>query len=235
MTKRKNDLISLFIYTIIFVFWVWQFEWVKTTFLFFIRERSDVVQRITLPELALQHLWIVFVSSLVAFVLGMLLALSVHLSQSAEFRALVVRIATLGETLPTVSLLALSVPLLGYGNTPLILALALYGILPILRNALAGFDHISPAIQEASQALGLNAYQRLWRIELPLIRPYVLSGLRITTIINVSAATIGSTVGAGGLGVLIVSGIRSYNPLLIIQATIPVIVLALWIDRLLRI
>jgi osmoprotectant transport system permease protein len=226
--------VALIVYGALFWTWIVRFEWFRTSVLAFLPERSNVILRVSLLELALQHLNIVFISSSIAFMVAMSLALSVHLLNSKEYRHIIIQLATLGETLPTVTLIALSVPLLGYGNAPLILALSLYGVLPILRNTLTGLETLPKSIQEASLALGLTNYQRLLRIEIPLVMPHILSGLRISTIINVSAATIGSAVGAGGFGVLIISGIRSYNPLFIIQGSIPVILMALFFDRLLR-
>ncbi len=224
----------LIMYMALFWAWILRFDWFRMSIFSFLPERSNVIMRVSLLELALQHITIVFISSALAFMVGLSLALSVHLINSKEYRHLIIHLATLGETLPTVTLIALSVPLLGYGNAPLILALSLYGVLPILRNTLTGLETLPKSIQEAALALGLSKYQRLWRIELPLVTPYILSGLRISTIINVSAATIGSAIGAGGFGVLIISGIRSYNPLFILQGSIPVILLALFFDRLLR-
>ena len=142
---------------------------------------------------------------------------------------------SIGETLPTAAIIALSVPLMGYGNGPLLLALSIYGILPILRNTLEGLSNIARTIHEAALGLGLTPMERLTRIELPLALPNIFTGIRIATIINVSAATIGATVGAGGFGVLIVSGIRTYDPMVVIQASVPVILLALWFDRVLRV
>jgi osmoprotectant transport system permease protein len=235
MLKLKQRWLVLSVYALIFVVWVWRFDWIRRSFLFFMQERRDVIQRVTLPELALQHLTIVLWASLFSFLIGFGLALFVHLSRSKEIRSLITQLATLGETLPTVSLLALSVPLLGYGNLPIVVALSVYGVLPILRTTLTGFDQMPSELTEAAESLGISRLSRLWRLEWPQIRPYVLSGMRISTLIHVSAATIGATVGAGGLGVMIVSGIRSYNPILIVQASVPVIVLALWFDQLLRV
>lgn len=223
------------LYAVFFLLWIFQFDWIKANLLFFMDDQSKLIQRITLAELALQHIQIVLLASAVSTVIALGLAFSVHLSQSKEYKDLVLQFSTIGETLPTAAIIALSVPLMGYGNGPLLLALSIYGILPILRNTLEGLSNIPRSIHEAALGLGLTPMERLTRIELALALPNILTGIRIATIINVSAATIGATVGAGGFGVLIVSGIRTYDPMVVIQASVPVILLALWFDRVLRV
>ena len=223
------------LYAVFFLLWIFQFDWIKANLLFFMDDQSKLIQRITLAELALQHIQIVLLASAVSTVIALGLAFSVHLSQSKEYKDLVLQFSTIGETLPTAAIIALSVPLMGYGNGPLLLALSIYGILPILRNTLEGLSNIARTIHEAALGLGLTPMERLTRIELPLALPNIFTGIRIATIINVSAATIGATVGAGGFGVLIVSGIRTYDPMVVIQASVPVILLALWFDRVLRV
>ena len=223
------------LYAVFFLLWIFQFDWIKANLLFFMDDQSKLIQRITLAELALQHIQIVLLASAVSTVIALGLAFSVHLSQSKEYKDLVLQFSTIGETLPTAAIIALSVPLMGYGNGPLLLALSIYGILPILRNTLEGLSNIARSIHEAALGLGLTPMERLTRIELPLALPNIFTGIRIATIINVSAATIGATVGAGGFGVLIVSGIRTYDPMVVIQASVPVILLALWFDRVLRV
>lgn len=223
------------IYALCFLLWIFQFDWIKANLLFFMDDQSKLIQRITLAELALQHIQIVLQASIVSTVIALGLAFSVHLSQSKEYRDLILQFSTIGETLPTAAIIALSVPLMGYGNGPLLLALSIYGILPILRNTLNGLSSIPRTVNEAALGLGLTPMERLLRIELPLALPNILTGIRIATIINVSAATIGATVGAGGFGVMIVSGIRTYDPMLVVQASVPVILLALWFDRVLRV
>ena len=223
------------LYAVLFLFWIFQFDWIKTNILFFIDDQSRLVQRISLLELAVQHIQIVVLASLISIVIALVLAFSVHLSQSKEYRDLILQFSTIGETLPTAAIIALSVPLMGYGNGPLLLALSIYGILPILRNTLEGLASIPRSIHEAALGLGLTSMERLIKIELPLALPNIFTGIRIATIINVSAATIGATVGAGGFGVMIVSGIRTYEPLLVVPASVPVILLALWFDRVLRV
>jgi osmoprotectant transport system permease protein len=158
----------------------------------------------------------------------------VRLSRSHELDNLVMRFGALGETIPSAAVIALSVPLLGYGNEPILLALFLYAILPIVRNTISGFHSISTDIAEAAKGMGYTPFQQVLWVELPLALPTVIAGIRTALIINISAATLGATVGAGGLGVPIIAGIRTSDPVMVIIGSVPVILMALAADRVLR-
>lgn len=234
MNRIIRNRVTLF-YMLLFFVWVFQFSWIKDTLLFFLDSKNTIVQRSSLFELAFQHIYIVFLSTVLSILIGLSLAVWVRLARSEELKQIVLQFSTIGETLPTAAIIALSVPILGYGNIPLILALCIYGILPIVRNTIVGLNTIPSEIQEAAQGIGLTRLEQLIRIDLPLALPAILTGIRIATVINVSAATIGATVGAGGFGVMIIAGIRTYDTLMVIQASVPVILMALWFDRILRV
>lgn len=190
------------------------------------------VERDPLPTLALRHLALAFGPSLaslaVAFPLGMLAYRLPGLGDLAD------RAASFGETFPTVALIAILVPALGYGQAPVAAALALYGLLPILRGTVAGLRAVPAEALEAARGVGMSAAQSLARVSLPLAMPLVLQGLRVALVVNVAAATVGAAVGAGGLGVPIVSGIRSFDALLILKGSIPAALLALAVDSSIR-
>lgn len=230
---NKNRVVIL--YTFLFFIWIFRFDWIRNTLLFFLDSKTSIIQRTSLSTLAYQHLTIVLISTLLSIIIGFSLGIWVRLSRSIELRQLILQFSTIGETLPTAAIIALSVPLLGYGNIPLILALCIYGILPIVRNTIVGLDTIPNDIQEAAQGIGLTRFEQLIRVEIPIALPAIMTGIRIATVINVSAATIGATVGAGGFGVMIIAGIRTYDTLMVVQASVPVILMALWFDRILRV
>lgn len=214
--------------------WIFDFSTIKSLFLEWLGQRPDLIQRTTLAELALQHLNIVFISTSIAIVIGLGLGIIIHYTQLEDLKALTLKLASIGETVPSAAIIALSVPLFGYGNQPIILALIIYAILPILRNTIVGLESISRPIIEAAKGVGFSKWQQLIKIELPLSRPTLLAGIRTALVINISAATIGATVGAGGFGVPIIAGIRTYDPVMVIQGSVPVILMALFADRLLR-
>jgi osmoprotectant transport system permease protein len=222
------------LYLGLFLWWIFDFSTIKSLFLEWLGQRPDLIQRTSLAELALQHLNIVFVSTSIAIVIGLGLGMVIHYTHLEDLKTLTLKLASIGETIPSAAIIALSVPLFGYGNQPIILALIIYAILPILRNTIVGLESISRPIIDAAKGVGLSKWQQLIKIELPLSRPTLLAGIRTALVINISAATIGATVGAGGFGVLIIAGIRTYDPVMVIQGSVPVILMALFADRLLR-
>jgi osmoprotectant transport system permease protein len=222
------------IYLILFLLWIFKFpellEWASP----WLPERAKILSRTPLYVLAAQHIIIAFVSTGLAIATALTLGISVRLFQNKELKSIILTASAIGETIPSAAIIALSVPILGYGNIPIILALYLYAILPIIRNVIVGFESTSPAIIDAGIGLGMSRLQLLWFVDLPMAKPIIMAGIRMALVINISAATIGATVGAGGFGVPIISGIRIYDPIMVIQGSIPVLLLALFSDRLLR-
>lgn len=145
-------------------------------------------------------------------------------------RSLSFTIANIFQTIPSLALLAILIPLLGIGTTPAILALFLYSLMPILQNTYSGFQSIDPGIIEAAKAVGYSSSQRLFKIELPLAIRYIMSGIRLTTVYIISWATLATVIGAGGLGELIVGGLSVYDKPLIFASAVLAMVLALAVD-----
>lgn len=188
--------------------------------------------RATLPYYALEHLTLVAVSTALSMALGLGLGLLVRVPALREFRDPLIKGATFLETIPSTVVLALSVPVLGYGQKPAVLALVFYGLLPILRNTVEGLDAVPAEALLAASGLGMTGAQRLVRVEWPLALPAIFAGIRTSVIINISAATIGAVVGTGGLGVLIVNGFRSMDTTMILKGALPVSLMALLVDSL---
>ena len=134
------------------------------------------------------------------------------------------------QTFPPAAVLALSVPALGFGFSPTIAALFLYSVLPILRNTLGGLASVSADAVDAARGMGMTPAQVLARVELPLALPVILAGVRTSVIVNVGTATIGATIGAGGLGAPIISGLVNQNPAFLAEGTIIVGLMAISID-----
>ena len=131
------------------------------------------------------------------------------------------------QTLPSLALLVLMIPLLGIGARPAIAALFLYGLLPVVRNTHAGLTGISGELREAAEALGLSPLARLFHIELPLASPSILAGIQTSAVICVGTATLGALVGAVGFGQPILTGIRLDNVGLLLEGAVPSALLAL--------
>jgi osmoprotectant transport system permease protein len=143
-------------------------------------------------------------------------------------------VAQFGQTFPPVAVLALAVPIFGFGPVPTLIALVLYGLLPVFETALTGLTGLDPALMEAARGMGMTDRQRLVQVELPLALPMILSGIRLSAVIGLATATIGSTVAASTLGEVIVSGLLTGNTAYVLQGGLVVSALAILIDAGLR-
>jgi osmoprotectant transport system permease protein len=183
----------------------------------------------TLLVLTLSHLAIVAVATLLSTIVAVGLAVLVTRPFGAEFLPLSRSLANIGQTFPPVAVLALAVPVLGFGWQPTLVALFLYGLLPIFENALTGLTTLPPSVTEAARGVGMTDRQRLTQVELPLATPVILAGIRLSVVISVATATIGSTVAAWTLGEVIIAGLLSNNIAFIAQGGLVVGVIAVLI------
>ncbi|WP_165855907.1 ABC transporter permease [Marinobacter sp. JSM 1782161] len=176
------------------------------------------------------HSLLVLVSALVGTVAAVSGGLFVTRASGRDFLPLVSQIAAIGQTFPPVAVLALAVPALGFGEGPTLVALILYGLLPILRNTLAGIDGIDPTVIQAARGMGMSARQVLLQVELPLAGRVILAGIRTSVTINIATAAIGSTVGARTLGDPVIAGLVNGNTAFVLQGAILIGLLALATD-----
>lgn len=185
-------------------------------------------------ELGLEHAAVVAVSVGLASLIGIGLGIATY--QRSGAREIV--LATTGAflTIPSFALFILLLGPLGLGWPPVVVALTLYGLLPILRNTITGLRGVDPAIVESAKGMGLSRTQRLLRVELPLAWPVIITGIRVTTLILLGIAAIGSIVNGPGYGELIFTGLaRVGTPVavnLVLAGTLGVIVLAVLFDLL---
>jgi osmoprotectant transport system permease protein len=197
-----------------------------------------VYQQDSFLALMVAHLELVAASSAVAVLLGVAAGVLVTRHAGAEFRGVVETIVAIGQTFPPVAVLALAVPAMGFGERPALLALALYGLLPVVQNTIAGLEGVPEPVREAARGLGMRPWQVLFRAELPLAAPVIVAGIRTSVVINVGTAAIASTVGAKTLGSPIILGLSGNNIAYVLQGAVLVgllaIVLDLAFDRLAR-
>lgn len=191
-----------------------------------------VYTRASFPDLALSHAALAGSASLIAVILGVGAAVFATRPVGRDFAPTIETLTSIAQTFPPVAVLALAVPSMGYGGAPTLLALILYGLLPVTSAALAGLRGIPPATIEAADGSGFSTIARLWQIELPMAAPVILSGVRTSTIIGIGTATIGSTVGALTLGSPIIDGLSGENPAFVIQGTVLVALFAITVDML---
>ena len=176
------------------------------------------------------HLALVALSSAVAVAVGLTAGIFVTRPAGREFRPLVETLVAIGQTVPPVAVLAIAAPLIGFGAAPALIALALYGVLPVLRSAIAGMESVPAAVLDAAAGCGMTAWQRLLKIELPLAAPVLLAGVRTSVAINIGTAAIASTVGAKTLGSPIIVGLSGFNTAYVIQGALVLGLLALVVD-----
>ena len=181
-------------------------------------------------SLWLSHAGLVAVSSLNAAFVANGAAIFVTRPAGREFRPIANSLAAIGQTFPPAAVLAVAVPVVGFGSMPTLIALTLYGLLPILENAIAGLEGVPPAVREAAQGMGLSGVQMLRQVELPLAAPVIMAGIRTSVIVNIGTATIGSTVGTLTLGTPIINGLVSEKLNYIVQGAAVVGLFAILTD-----
>ena len=183
----------------------------------------------SLLTLTLLHLRTVAIATTGAIIVAVTLAILVTRSFGAEFLPLSRSLVNVGQTFPPVAVLALAVPILGFGEKPTLVALFLYGLLPIFENTLTGLTTLPSSVMEAARGSGMTDRQRLFKVELPLAMPVILAGIRLSVVISLATATIGSTVAAKTLGEVIIAGLQSNNIAFVLQGGLIVGALAVLI------
>ncbi|MCC5895002.1 MAG: ABC transporter permease [Alkalibacterium sp.] len=175
-----------------------------------------------------EHLYI----SMIALGLGVIVAvpLGIGLTRTGKLATAVIGLASILQTVPSLALLALMIPLFGIGQVPAIIALFIYSLLPILRNTYTGMRGVNPALVDAARGMGMTEMQLIRKVELPQAAPVIMAGIRLSGTYVIAWAALASYIGAGGLGDFIFNGLNLYIPELIIGGTIPVTLLALLVD-----
>jgi len=200
-------------------------------FLNYILHNSDRVFRLTV-----EHLELVGISIFAATVIG--IPLGVAASRNVTLKRWSLAFANVAQTVPSLALVGFLIPATGIGARTAVIALALYALLPILRNTCVGIAGVDRAVIEAARGMGMTARQMLWQVELPLAMGVILAGLRVATVTSVGVATIAAAVGAGGLGTFIFQGLTMVNNNVILAGAVPAAILAVladagfgWIER----
>src|SRR5213594_4373575 len=175
-----------------------------------------------------QHVYLVAVSTGAAIVVGV--PLGIALTRRPAWRAPVLGLANVFQTIPSLALFGFLIPLFGIGAWTAITALIVYALLPIIRNTYTGITGVDPAVREAGRGMGMTDRQLLLMVDLPLGLGVILAGVRIATVVNVGTATIAAAIGAGGLGVYIFRGVAMVNEALILAGALPAALMALAAD-----
>ncbi len=185
----------------------------------------------TLGRQTVEHLGLTAISVLLATLTGV--PLGVICARHARTGSAVLGVAGVLQTIPSVALLGFMIPLFGIGALPAIIALFLYGLLPVIRNTCTGIREVDPAVRESAWGMGMSARQVLLKVELPLAMPVLFAGIRTATVINVGVATLAALIASGGLGESIFGGIALNNTPMILAGAVPAALLAVLLDQLL--
>ena len=208
--------------------------WWESVLSFLFPEQSRVIHpRASLLVLVWEHLQLVTISSTITILIGIPLSVWVTRPSGMSFLPLANDITSFGQTFPPVAVLALAVPIMGFGLVPTVVALFLYGLLPVVRNTIAGIMAVPAHVLDAAYGMGVSRLQALLHVEIPLAAPVILAGVRISVIINIGTAMIGAVIGAGGLGSPIIAGLVQDNLAYILEGAVPAAILAVLADQLL--
>ncbi|MGP4107987.1 ABC transporter permease [Virgibacillus sp. L01] len=182
-----------------------------------------------------QHVQLVGLSSLLALLVAIPGGIFLTRPKFRKAEWIIVNLSNLGQTVPSLAVLALSIGFLGLGFIPAVFALFINSVLPILRNTIAGIDSIDPEIIDSAKGMGFKPHQILFQVELPNAAYSIMAGIRTAIVINIGTAALAFLIGGGGLGVWIITGIQMFDNSYLFSGAIPVTILAILVDFTLRI
>jgi len=178
-----------------------------------------------------EHVFLAFTAVALACLVGIPIGLLIN--RNKQLANFVMNGANILQTVPSLAMFALLIPLVGIRDKNAILALFLYGLLPIIKNTYTGIRNVDPAITEAAKGMGMSSFQMLYKVQTPLAVPVIMAGVRIATVTGIGVATIATLIGSGGLGALIYQGISVMNYPMMISGALAAALLALLTDYIL--
>jgi len=218
--RRYTVLISLLVVLLGLTIWITSLEWIK----------EGVYKPFTWGDIlncTIAHLQMVLIAEGIAIVIGVPLGILVTRPGFKRLATPVIGGANVGQSVPSLAVIAIMAPLLGFGLQSAIVALFIYGLLPVLRNSYAGINNIDPAIVEAARGMGMTRGQIARKVELPLALPVLMTGIRVSTVITVGTAELAVLVGGKGLGTITLTGVLTLQPLTILQGAAPTAAMAI--------
>ncbi|MBO8162611.1 MAG: ABC transporter permease [Brevibacillus sp.] len=220
--RQTERIIRGFLYLIIAAFLLWAYR--SGAFQFILDNPDDLLY------LLKQHIELVALSSFLAVMVSVPVGILVTRPRFRKYAWIAVNTANIGQTIPSLAVLALVLTYFGIGYFTAVFALWVYSLLPILRNTIAGIENINPSIIDAGKGMGMTSRQILWRLELPNALYAILAGIRTSIVINVGTAALAFLIGGGGLGDLIFTGISLYDTGIMLAGALPVTLLAITLD-----
>ena len=175
-----------------------------------------------------QHVWLSGAALLLICAAG--IPAGILITRLRRLAPVVIGIAGFLYTIPSIALFGFMIPLVGIGVKNALIALFIYGLMPLIRNTYVGITEVDHSIVEAARGMGATDWQILRDVEIPLALPLIVAGFRTVTVMTIAVATIAAFIGAGGLGAVIWRGINTYNPALVMAGSIPVALMAISAD-----
>lgn len=188
----------------------------------FMQRREELVQ------LLLEHIQMTSAAVLISICIG--IPLGIFVTKNKKASSIVIGIANIMQSIPSIGLLAFLVPVVGIGQKPAIIMVIIYALLPIIKNTYIGITGIQQSAIESASSIGLTKWRILYKIQIPIAMPYIMAGVRISAVTAVGTVTIAAFAGAGGLGWLINLGLNANDADLVLLGALPACLLALVVD-----
>lgn len=234
--KRKIDghIVVMCILALLLCFFVFGFQYVEDWVYEVWPYEIGNVAKYSLPKLTLQFICIAGIACILSAVVGVGLGIFCFTKPGRSFELVVEKLSMIMQTIPTMAVLMFGLTAFGIGMEAAVFALILQSLLPIVFATMAGLRNVPESITEVGKGLGMTRRQILMKVQIPMAVPVILSGMRTALIICIGAATLAFSTGAGGLGLLIQTGCSTYNTVYIMEGTIPICLIAILLDQVLR-
>lgn len=181
-------------------------------------------------EVLKEHVTLVLWATFFTVIIGV--PLGIAISRTEKLRDMVLGSVSILYTIPILALFGFLIPVMGIGSTPALIALVVYGLLPVVRNSCVGIIQVHPLLKESARGMGANDLQLLFKVEIPLAFPVIFAGIRTALVMNFSLATYAVFIGAGGMGRIIMQGIRTFNTGMMLAGILMVVITTVLLERL---
>lgn len=187
-----------------------------------------------LPAITLQFLQIAATASILSIVFGILIGVLIMTKIGYQYKLIIEKLAMIAQSIPAMAILMFGVAAFGIGLKAAVFALLMQSLLPTVFSTISGLENVPKSYLDVGKGLGMTPLQILFKVQMPLALPVILSGVRTAVIICISSATLAFSTGAGGLGLLIQNGASTYNSVYIFEGTVPIALIAITADQILR-
>ncbi len=180
-------------------------------------------------EVLKEHVTLVLWATFFTIIIGV--PVGIAISRTEKLRNMILGSVSVLYTIPILALFGFLIPIMGIGSTPALIALIIYGLLPVIRNSCVGITQVHPMLKESAKGMGANNLQLLFRVEIPLAFPVIFAGIRTALVMNFSLATYAVFIGAGGMGRIIMQGIRTFNTGMMLAGILMVVITTVLLER----